>query len=214
MSLILLVTVTILSLVGASHFAFALVNWIAALRVKPSPLPRMNYVKSIPAVNRTLVVVPTLITSSHQIEKLIEDLEIRFLSNRDPNLHFALLTDYKDASAQNMPGDEQLVQQVKNQIQQLNVKYGSPEKSIFLLFHRPRQWNASEKIWMGYERKRGKLTELNHVLRGATPERFFVIVGDKETYTGVKYVITLDAAKQVTVDFTSVNLFLPIVTQR
>ena len=187
----LLSIVTVLSLLGASHFAFAIVNWIATLRVKPSPLPRMNYVSGIPEVNRTLVIVPTILTNPRQVEKLIEALEVRFLSNRDPYLHFALLTDFKDAQEQNMPEDGPLIAQVKKGIEHLNQKYGRHANNIFFLFHRPRQWNGTEKVWMGYERKRGKLTELNHLLRGATPERFSVIVGDKKIYTQGDHIFDL-----------------------
>lgn len=193
----LLATVMILSLLGASHFAFAIVNWITTLLVKPSPLPKMDFSSGIPSQYETMVVVPTIIVNSQQAEKLIEDLEVRFLSNRDPHLIFALLTDFQDAEQQTMPGDQALINGVQKDIEELNRKYGRPQYDTFFLFHRPRQWNAADKIWMGYERKRGKLSELNQLLRGGAKDRFLVIVGESQIYSLVKYVITLDSDTQL-----------------
>jgi len=193
----LLAAVTILSLLGASHFAFALVNWLATLWVKPSPLPKMDFSTGIPGEYQTMVVVPTMIVTPRQAEKLIEDLEVHFLSNRDPQLHFALLTDFKDADHQHMPEDQALIDLVQKRIEELNQKYGRAQNDTFFLFHRPRQWNARDKIWMGYERKRGKLSEFNQLLRGGAQDRFSVIVGESTIYSRAKYVITLDSDTQL-----------------
>jgi len=193
----LLAVVTILSLLAASHFAFALVNWLATLWVKPSPLPRMDFSSGIPEQYQTMVVVPTMIVNSQQAEKLIEDIEVHFLSDRDPHLLFALVTDFPDAKQQTMPEDLALINQVQKRVEELNRKYGRAQNDTFFLFHRPRQWNDSEKIWMGYERKRGKLSELNELLRGGAKDRFSVIVGESRIYSRVKYVITLDSDTQL-----------------
>ncbi len=192
-----LMLVAICGVFGASHFAFSIVNWLATLMVKPSPLPKMDFSSGIPDQYRTMVVVPTIISSSAQADKLIEDLEVRFLSNRDPQLLFSLLTDLPDAERQVMPGDHELVDHVQSRIIALNRKYGREVNDLFFLFHRPRQWNASEGSWIGYERKRGKLGELNQLLRGDSIDRFAVIVGDPGTYSRVKYVITLDSDTQL-----------------
>jgi cellobiose phosphorylase len=193
----LLAAVTIFSLLGASHFAFALVNWLATLWVKPSPLPKMDFSKGIPEEYRTMVAVPTIIVNPQQAGKLIEDLEVHFLSNPDPQLLFALLTDFQDADRQSMPEDQGLIDLVQKRIEELNRKYRRPQNDTFFLFHRPRQWNAKDKIWMGYERKRGKLSELNQLLRGGAKDRFSVIVGEPLIYSRVKYVITLDSDTQL-----------------
>ena len=100
----------ILSLLGASHLAIALVNWLATLLVTPQPLPRLDFSEGIPPESSTLVVVPTMLTSPQNIAALIEALEVRFLANRDENLHFGLLTDFRDAPAETLPEDEPLVQ--------------------------------------------------------------------------------------------------------
>ena len=194
----------ILSLLCTSHLAVALANWLATLLATPHPLPRMDFSKGIPPELRTLVVVPTMLTSVQNIEDLIEALEVRFLANRDENLHFGLLTDFRDALEETLPEDEPLLQLARQRIEELNEKYQRSEGDIFFLFHRPRRWNPRDRIWMGYERKRGKLADLNWLLRGgadAIPgERFSLVVGDTAVLSNVKYVITLDTDTQLTRD--------------
>lgn len=194
----LLVFASVFIVLAASQLAISLANWYATLWVAPKQLPRMNYIHGIPNENRTLVVVPTLIADETQVERLVEDLEVRFLANRDVNLLFGLLTDFKDAAAATLlPQDDLLVGLLKKRIQELNHKYGRQGDDTFFLFHRPRLWNPLDKVWMGYERKRGKLGELNHVLRGMQKDRFSVIVGEEQIYTSVRYVITLDTDTQL-----------------
>ncbi|MGO9621993.1 MAG: GH36-type glycosyl hydrolase domain-containing protein [Desulfobaccales bacterium] len=187
----------VLSLLGASHLAVALVNWLATLLVRPQPLPRLDFSEGIPLKFSTLVVVPTMLTSPQNIAALIEALEVRFLANRDANLYFGLLTDFLDAHAETLPEDEPLVNLARQGIEELNEKYRSSKGDIFFLFHRPRRWNPIEGIWMGYERKRGKLAELNAFLRGGSRDCFSVVVGATAVLAGVKYVITLDTDTQL-----------------
>ena len=187
----------VLSLLGASHLATALVNWLATLLVTPQPLPRLDFSEGIPLESSTLVVVPTMLTSPQNIAALIEALEVRFLANRDENLHFGLVTDFRDAHEETLPEDEPLVNLARQGIEELNEKYRSSKGDIFFLFHRPRRWNPSEGIWMGYERKRGKLAELNSFLRGGSRDCFSVVVGAMAVLSGVKYVITLDTDTQL-----------------
>ncbi|MBI5099839.1 MAG: cyclic beta 1-2 glucan synthetase [Nitrospirae bacterium] len=192
----LLTLIGILSLLCSSQLAVALVNWIATLIVTPHPLPRMDFSKGIPPELRTLAVVPTLLTSPQNIENLIEALEVRFLANRDENLHFALLTDFRDAAEETLPEDGPLLQLARKMIEDLNKKYMSAKGDTFFLFHRPRRWNPRERVWMGYERKRGKLAELNSFLHagahGVSKERFSLVVGETSVLSDVKYLITLD----------------------
>ncbi|MBI5843168.1 MAG: cyclic beta 1-2 glucan synthetase [Deltaproteobacteria bacterium] len=190
----------ILSLVCASHLASCLVNWLATLLASPRPLPRMDFSKGIPQVLRTLVVIPTMITGEQNIEDLIEALEVRFLGNRDSHLHFGLLTDFNDAKEQAMPQDDALLRLCQQKIENLNEKYRGAEGDTFFLFHRPRKWNPLERIWMGYERKRGKLADLNRLLRGEPGDRFSLLVGEKSVLPGVKYVISLDTDTELARD--------------
>ncbi len=182
-----------IALLGSSHLAVALVNWLATLLVAPRPLPRLDLAEGIPPELRTLVVVPSLLADEPTIEALVDALEVRFLANRDEHLHFGLLTDLRDAPVENLPGDAPLVQLAQQRIRELNEKYPRSAGETFYLFHRPRRWNARERIWMGHERKRGKLADLNALLRGDAGDRFAVVSGDTAVLTNVKYVITLDA---------------------
>ena len=183
--------VGILSLLSVSQLAIALVDLFATRLATPHPLPRMDFSKGIPPESSTLVVVPTMIASMENVGQLMDALEVRFLANRDENLRFGLLTDFSDASKEKLPEDEPLLLLVRQSMEALNEKYGK-EKDIFYLFHRPRQWNPQERSWMGYERKRGKLAELNLLLRGGSGSGFSLIVGNTEVLSKVKYVITLD----------------------
>lgn len=200
----LLALTGILSLLCASHLAVALVNWTATLLATPQPLPRMDFSKGIPKESRSLVIVPSMLTSSQDVEDLTEALEVRFLANRDDHLHFGLLTDFRDAPRETVPEDEPLLRLARQRIEELNQKYRSPEGDIFFLFHRPRRWNPHDRIWMGYERKRGKLADLNWLLRagpsGNIEDRFSLVVGETAVLANVKYVITLDTDTQLARD--------------
>ena len=187
----------VLSAVCASQFAVALVNWAASVLAMPQMLPRMDFSAGIPPECRTLVVVPTLLFGTQNIEHLVEALEVRFLANRDENLHFALLTDFRDADHENVPEDEGLLPLVRRRIGELDEKYADRRNTTFFLFHRARCWNAGERIWMGYERKRGKLSALNALLRGGARDGFSLIVGDVSALSNVKYVVTLDTDTQL-----------------
>lgn len=187
-----LALVGLLALLSTSQLAVSLVNWLATVLVTPHALPRMDFLKGLPPESRTLVVVPTMLSSAENIEKLIEALEVRFLANRDEHLHFCLLTDFRDASAETLPEDEPLLRLAQKRIEDLNDKYREATRDAFFLFHRPRRWNPGERIWMGYERKRGKLEELNALLRGGSGDRFSLVVGEPAVLSSVKYVITLD----------------------
>ena len=184
----------------AAHPAIAFTNWLATLLVKPRMLPRMDFSNGIPPELKTLVVVPTMITTPHNIENLVQDMEVRFLANRDENLYFGLLTDFCDAQQETLPLDAELLGLAREKINALNAKYCSTDSAPFFLLHRPRRWNPQERLWMGYERKRGKLADLNMLLRGKARERFMCIVGESALLPGMKYVITLDTDTQLARD--------------
>ena len=188
----LLTLIGILLVLCTSHLALTLVNWLATLLVTPHPLPRMDFSEGIPPEFRTLVVIPTMLTSAQNIENLVEAFEVRFLANRGDNLHFGLLTDFADAHEKTLPEDESLVRLVRMRIEELNEKYQGAHGDMLFLFHRPRLWNPQERIWMGYERKRGKLADLNSLLRGGSKDHFSLVVGKTALLLDVKYVITLD----------------------
>ena len=131
-----------MTVLGASQLASALANWLSALLTTPHPLPRMDFSDGLPASFRSLVVIPTLLTSEDRIDELLESLEVRFLGNRDDHLHFGLLTDFSDAAQESLSEDEPLLRRARNGIEQLNAKYSSRAADRFFLLHRPRRWNA------------------------------------------------------------------------
>jgi cyclic beta-1,2-glucan synthetase len=200
----------IAALLMGSQLATIIVNWLTTLLVAPRALPRMDYSAGIAPQARTLVVVPTMLTSIGNVEELIEALEVRFLANRDARLHFGLLTDFPDAREESLPADDELLRLAETRITELNRKYGPPQAqtqgepteasiaaSAFYLFHRSRQWNTRARTWMGFERKRGKLGDLNALLRGGHRDGFSLIVGATAILSHVKYVITLDTDTQL-----------------
>ena len=185
----LIALVVILSFIPALTASVDIVNWAVTHIVTPRRLPKMDFSEGIPAECRTLVVVPAMLTSLEEVKNLVQQLELHYLRNPDPALSFALLTDFGDAPQKHMPGDEELLDQAVEGVKTLNQRY----KSQFFLFHRERLWNSSEGVWMGWERKRGKLHELNQMILADHKTSFVVKIGDLSFLPGVRYVITLDA---------------------
>ena len=199
-STFLLLVVFSFSLICASQFAIAVVNFISTIIVKPHLLPRMDFSINIPKEYKTLVIVPAMLTNTTETESLIEALEIRYLANRNEQLHFGLLTDFMDAAQETIPEDSDLLETAINGIKSLNKKYEREKNDLFFLFHRTRKWNPKENAWMGYERKRGKIADLNDLLRGSTIENFSHIIADQTILPTIKYIITLDADTQLPLD--------------
>ncbi|WP_321435897.1 GH36-type glycosyl hydrolase domain-containing protein [uncultured Bacteroides sp.] len=191
------ITLVIIFLFCVSQLALALVNWIAMLIVSPNLIPRLDFSEGVSSNCRTIVVVPTMLSNKDSVDKLIENMELCFLSNRDRYLHFALLTDFNDAANEVMPMDDFLLERARFRVERLNKKYAAGCNNVFFLFHRPRRWNPGEGKWMGFERKRGKLMELNSFLRGGSTDAFSLIEGETSILASVKYVITLDTDTQL-----------------
>ncbi len=191
-----LVLLGLVALIPASDLAVALINRAVTELLGPRPLPRLELRDGIPPPLRTLVVMPTLLTSDAAIEAHLARLEIHYLANPDGAIHFALLSDWMDAPAETMPQDDRLLAPAIEGIARLNRRHGpAPDVGArFLLLHRRRAWNAGEGTWMGWERKRGKLDELNRLLRGAQDTTFMATGGrPPDVPPAVRYVITLDA---------------------
>ena len=183
--------------IAASALAVPLVNLLVTLMLPPRALPRLDFSTGIPDSHRTMVIVPTLLTGVRDIDDLLEAMEIRYLGNRDANLFFALLTDFRDAPEQTLPDDTALLDHARAAVEALNATYQDDRPCIFYLFHRPRLWNPFERVWMGYERKRGKLEHFNARLRGEAGTAFSEIVGDPSILESIQYVITLDTDTQL-----------------
>ena len=183
--------------IATSALVVPLVNLLVTLVLPPRALPRLDFSQGIPFAHRTMVVVPSLLGNAQDVDDLLEALEIRYLGNRDPNLFFALLTDFRDAPAQTLPDDAALLARLRAAVQALNETYHDDRSCIFYLFHRPRVWNPVDRVWMGYERKRGKLEQFNALLRGEAQDAFPEFVGDASIFGSIKYVITLDTDTQL-----------------
>ncbi|MFO7704722.1 MAG: glucoamylase family protein [Halopseudomonas sp.] len=178
--------------IGSSALVVSLVNMLLTLLLPPRVLPRLDFSEGIPEQHRTMVVVPTLLAKASDIDDLLENLEIRYLGNRDANVFFALLTDFPDADAAVLPEDDGLIQRARAEVERLNLSYRGSGPDPFYLFHRPRLWNPVDQVWMGYERKRGKLEQFNALLRGEAEGAFSDMVGDCSILHSIRYVITLD----------------------
>ncbi|MEQ1832186.1 MAG: carbohydrate-binding protein, partial [Candidatus Eisenbacteria bacterium] len=156
----------LLVLLPASELAAALLQRTVHHFVPPRLLPRLDLRAGIPVAARTMVVVPTFLTSEAGARALVEHLEVQALGNLDPCIHFALLTDLPDATTASSPGEEAWIAAASEGITALNARYAPGQEDRFFLVHRSRRWNEREGVWMGWERKRGKLEEFNRLLRG------------------------------------------------
>jgi len=184
----------LVSLAPASSVAVNLVNSILTASLPPDQLPKMDFSGSVPKDFRTVVAIPALLTNYEEIDFLLNQIELHYLSNKDRNIGFALLTDFADAPQETMPEDEALVEAAVNGIQALNRRYhGDDGRQPFYLFHRRRQWNPKEDAWIGWERKRGKLSDFNRFLLEDYRESFDTIIGEIDFMREVKFVITVDA---------------------
>jgi cyclic beta-1,2-glucan synthetase len=187
----------LLALAPASDIAVSLVgHWVRAL-LAPRVLPKMHFKEGIPADCAAFVVMPTLLARPEHATSLLERLEVHYLSNPDPRLRFALLTDFADAPAERMPEDDSIVRAALDGVRALNARYADGGPDRFYVFHRRRLWNPVQGCWMGWERKRGKLSEFNRLLRGARDTSYAVMSGDLGRLPRVRYVVTLDADTQL-----------------
>jgi cyclic beta-1,2-glucan synthetase len=178
-------------LVPSSQSAVQIVNFFVTVVLSAQILPKLDFPEGLPTDCTTLVAIPTLLFDEKQVHRLVDDLEVRFLGNHDPNLHFVLLTDLPD-SPEKPPASHPLVDSCAELIRGLNKKYAGEEMGSFFLLHRHPVYNPRERLWMGWERKRGKLMDLNNLLRGQF-DSFPVKVGDLSILRNVRFVITLDS---------------------
>ncbi|MGD8632950.1 MAG: glucoamylase family protein [Anaerolineales bacterium] len=182
---------------SATQIAVELTNYLLTRILPASRLPKMDFEDTgIPDAYRTLVIIPTLLTDVDAIKDEIEKLEIRYLANRESNLSFAIFSDYVDSPSRQAENDRELLQAAVQGIEGLRAKYGGTR---FYLLHREREWVETEQKYIGWERKRGKLEELNRLISGAADKerREIVRVGDPEALQDFRFVITLDSDTQL-----------------
>jgi cyclic beta-1,2-glucan synthetase len=186
-----------LVLVPISELSISVLNFFISLFRLPKRLPRMATDKGIREVDSTMVVVPCLLNNQATIIELVRNLEVQYLANQDPYIYFALLGDLADALSENTPEDKELMSLARRGIENLNRRYCKNRQKVFFLFYRNRLFNSSEKKWIGWERKRGKIEEFNRILRGDTQTSYINDEIDFDFLKKIQYVITLDADTQL-----------------
>ena len=183
----------VLLLLPVSQGAVELVNHTISAILKPQALPKLDFSEGIPDDCKTLVAVPTLLLNERQVRGLVDELEVRSLANQDPNIHYALLTDLPDSVEKPLERDTHpLVMLAGQLIDDLNRRYAGPASGSFLMLHRHRVFNPRQNVWMGWERKRGKLLDLNRLIMGGM-DCFPYKAGNPAVLNGMRYVLTLDS---------------------
>lgn len=194
------IAVACLVLVPAGTVASTLINWLITTSLPPVVLPKMDFMAGVPDDHRTLVAISALVSTDEDITHLLRQIERHYLASQDPNVCFALLTCDFDSPTPTTSRDAALVQQLRQGTVRLNQRYGHADEGPFFLLHRARAWNPHENVWMGWERKRGKLRELNRLILRGERGSFSDSVGDLARLRQVRYVITLDADTTLPID--------------
>jgi hypothetical protein len=177
-------------LLPCSQSAVEVMNYLVTSLLQPRMLPKLDFSRGIPPECATMVVVPALLLNEKQVRQLVHDLEVRYVGNLSPNLHFAVLTDLPDSTEQPLESDPR-VELCAQLVRELNEKYAGNGAGSFSMFHRHRVYNPREGVWMGWERKRGKLLDFNKLILGDY-DSFPVKVGDSSILPRIRYVLTLD----------------------
>jgi cellobiose phosphorylase len=187
-----IVVLALVLILAVSQCSINCANWLFLIFIRPHALPRLDFSRGIPENFCTMIAFPAMIRTKEDIPGLLEQLEVCYLANSDDRLTFALLTDFCDADACDMPGDNEAISSARDGIARLNSKYEHVHRNAFHLFHRSRCWNPLQGVWMGHERKRGKLAALNGYLLRNERVAFSTIVSDASSLAPVHYIITLD----------------------
>jgi cyclic beta-1,2-glucan synthetase len=191
-----IVVLLLLFALPASEGAVGLFNTLVMLLIKPTRLIGYEYREGIPEAQKTLVVIPTLIGSRDEVDEATRNLEVHYLANPKGAAYFALLTDWPDSEQEQTETDREILAFAEGRITELNARHptGGPER--FHLLHRRRLYNEAEGCWMGWERKRGKLNELNLLLRGDADTTF---LPPRTTLPpNIVHVMTLDSDTRIT----------------
>ncbi|MCI5565450.1 MAG: hypothetical protein MR400_07130 [Clostridiales bacterium] len=162
----------------------------AARRLFPArALPRIQ-IRRLSRERRTLVVVPTLLTSPKQALRMTRQLALLHAAQPDPYLDFMLLGDFADSPTQSLPADEEILDAARAGVAALNRAHDGG----FYYLQRARTWDAGQNAFTGKERKRGALEALNRLLCGRETPAFLYASCDVNTLRRrYAYVITLDA---------------------
>ena len=182
----------IIIFIPASEIIVAVTNWIVTKKVPLRHMPKIDLRDGINSENKTIVIVPSMITSEENIKKLVEKLEVSYLGNKEENVYFAILGDFQDCEHETTKNDKSLNDFALKQIEKLNKKYCISNNKFFYL-NRKRVYNSKEEKFIGRERKRGKIMEFISLLKGDKNHTFNVISSSIDELKDSKYIITLDS---------------------
>lgn len=180
----------LLFLIPASEIAIQTTQYILSKIVKPKPIPKLDYLQGIDEEHKTMVVIPTILKSKEKVQELVRKLEVFYLANQSKNIYFTLLGDCSESKKKEEDFDQEVMQEGEKLVQELNVKY---KQTIFHFIYRKREWNEKEGAYLGWERKRGMLTQFNQYLLGKIKNPFRVNTLEKQPKEKIKYIIILDA---------------------
>ncbi len=177
-----------------SEWAITILHEAICKCCRPTPLLRYDFSEKLPEDARTIVVMPVIWSSTEEVDDVVNRLLVHYLANRQENLHFGILADFNDASAETLQDDEKIITHALKRTDELRNKYGNDK---FLLFHRSRLYNSVDQVYMGWERKRGKLVEFVELLSGSTDTSFTTIHGDLTILSKIRYIFTADHDTQL-----------------
>lgn len=194
------ILIFVITFIPVKSIIINLANYIYSKRFRPKIIPKIEYKEDIPEECTTLVAIPSLLNDENRVEELVKNLEVYYLSNRGKNVYFAILGDFMDSDEEIAYGDEKIIDKGIRLINELNDKYADSE-DIFYYFHRRRVYSKTQEKWMGWEKKRGALVELNNFLLGDKDTSFKVVTGDiSKIREKIKYIITLDSDTKLPID--------------
>ena len=182
-------------LIPASEVAIQIIQYILSKIVKPKPIPKLDFSNGIDKDHKTMVVIPTILKSKEKVKELVRKLEVFYLANQSENIYFTLLGDCSESNKQEEESDLEVIQEGENLISELNEKYKKQQEELltFNFIYRKREWNEKETSYLGWERKRGMLTQFNQYLLGKIKNPFRVNTLENQVKEKIKYIITLDA---------------------
>lgn len=192
--------VTAVLAIPVSEWTVFMVHAAIGLCCKPTTLVRYDFSRGLPEDAKTMVVIPIIWATREDVDDVLGRLEVHYLANRQDNIHFAILADFADSNQETQPNDGQLVARAVRGIEALQNKYG---KERFFLFHRSRKFNFADGIYMGWERKRGKLVEFVELLSGSTATSFSTVYGETSVLANIRYVFTVDHDTQLPIGVVS-----------
>lgn len=177
----------------ASEWAVTGLHYIIECAIRPNTLLRYDFSAGVPAEAATMVVIPVIWSSKEEVDEMVDRLEIHYLANRSPHIHYAILGDFTDSRLERLPEDDKLAAYAIERVERLSKRYSISDDTTFHLYQRSRWWNPGEEVYMGWERKRGKLVEFVELLKGSNETSYDYTYGNAAVLPRIRYIITLDA---------------------